>query len=412
MISAAMVAKLSVKLLNYAYIFLTALMTIAVVGTGFENLDRIGYIGVSIVGILLLLLGLYFFYVGFVRLFKGRMDPKRPFVTSAIILISGCFLDGWLGGAPAFSFVFGILSLFGWGLSRLKTKYLDSEVLAGDGSSNERGIVEKVGAFEELLGEDAATKPRAETDGAVNMRLEKLEQPAGAVVAGPQFPDMGAAVSSWITAGISTRQLVDVWSSQREKSMESPIAKEELTEKPIETYSVIYLGGWKEHPKGKAGGIIFQVFQDRFELVSTFSTRRWFSSETIRFDRVEGVQIEQRLVSTFEAILGGLDSRQLNQANNIHITYTRGDGSSIVLRLEMISGGTVMGQASKCRELMDRLKSYGLLEGQKKPQVGALPAVGGDDIPYQIERLAGLLEKGFLTQAEFDRKKSELLARM
>jgi hypothetical protein len=62
-------------------------------------------------------------------------------------------------------------------------------------------------------------------------------------------------------------------------------------------------------------------------------------------------------VSTFEAIAGGLNSRQLNQRNNIHISFTTDDGIDVVLRLEMMTGIAVPAQAKPCAELEDLLRA-------------------------------------------------------
>ena len=110
-----------------------------------------------------------------------------------------------------------------------------------------------------------------------------------------------------------------------------------------------------------------------------------------------------------EGILGGLDSRQLNQANNIQIQYDDSDGTTILIRLEMLTGFTVMRQAAKCRELEDRL-SVNSIRSKFKPREGASNKAAG--IPELLEKLASLMEKGILTQEEFDQKKKELLTRM
>jgi hypothetical protein len=84
----------------------------------------------------------------------------------------------------------------------------------------------------------------------------------------------------------------------------------------------------------------------------------------------------------------------------------------LVLRVEMLTGITVMGQAGKCRELLDQLRSHGILS-----QIESRRAVPTDtahlvDIPAQIRGLATLRDEGLLTSAEFEAKKAELLNRM
>jgi lysophospholipid acyltransferase (LPLAT)-like uncharacterized protein len=60
--------------------------------------------------------------------------------------------------------------------------------------------------------------------------------------------------------------------------------------------------------------------------------------------------VVERQVSTFETMASALNSKQLNQGNNINIAYDSPNGPSL-LRLEMLSGVTVMGQAEKCLEM-------------------------------------------------------------
>lgn len=180
----------------------------------------------------------------------------------------------------------------------------------------------------------------------------------------------------------------------------------------IVSYGVVYKGGHPDYPKEKIGKIEFKVFKDRFELLPTMGTRKWFQGLIIPYTRVLDLQIVQRQLGTVEGILGGLNSRQLNQANNIHITYENEQGQEVLLRLEMLSGITVMGQATKCLELEDRLRVNGVRDKFKQRPTESAGNVPEDDIPSQIEKLAGLRNKGILSEEEFETKKADLLSRM
>lgn len=181
--------------------------------------------------------------------------------------------------------------------------------------------------------------------------------------------------------------------------------------KPIETYDVIYKGGLSEYPKEKPGAIRFHILDKEFSLMPTIGTKAWFAGLSIPYKNITKLSIEQRTVSSLEGILGGLDSRQLNQANNIHITFYPADNHELLLRLEMLSGFTVMGQARKCLELMDRIKSHNIFDQFRSEQKSAAP--NGPQTPIElIEKLAGLRDKGLLTPDEFERKKADLLSRM
>lgn len=55
---------------------------------------------------------------------------------------------------------------------------------------------------------------------------------------------------------------------------------------------------------------------------------------------ISAVEIADRTVTTFDGLAAGLNSRQLNQKNNIHVSFLGADGPT-VLRFEMLAGVTV-----------------------------------------------------------------------
>lgn len=124
----------------------------------------------------------------------------------------------------------------------------------------------------------------------------------------------------------------------------------------LASYTVIYRGGLPRLPKSKAAGIKLEVYKDRFELKGKMGSKKFWTDLTIPFSTVHNVTIAGRQVNTFEAILGGLDSRQLDRANNIHISFANEDRLSLLLRLEMLSGVTVPVQAKRCTEFEDLLR--------------------------------------------------------
>jgi|GEM_PF-1742441 len=191
-------------------------------------------------------------------------------------------------------------------------------------------------------------------------------------------------------------------------------AKKEKEDGLLESYSVAYKGGHPDYPNEKAtSSLNFKVFADRFEFVPTFSSKSWFQGLAIPYDAICHFEIVQRQVGTVEAILGGINSRQLNQPNNIHIEYELGGGRPILIRFEMLTGVTVMGQAKVCTVLLDRLRNLQILDRiTRKETPAAQTIVMQPDIPEQIEKLAALREKGILNQGEFEKKKAELLAKM
>lgn len=179
----------------------------------------------------------------------------------------------------------------------------------------------------------------------------------------------------------------------------------------LETYGVTYLGGLPEYRKAKAGKIDLKIFRDRFEFHPTMATG-WFKKTVIPYDTVTDVQLADRQVSTVEAMLGGLDSRHLNQKNNIHVHY-KGASGEYVLRVEMLSGITVMAQAGKCREFEDLLRTHGIRDRwAKRPEPPPLPHAASSsppDIVSRLQQLAELKSAGHITQDEFDAAKLRLL---
>lgn len=187
--------------------------------------------------------------------------------------------------------------------------------------------------------------------------------------------------------------------------------KDDGAPKPLETYKVIYKGGLVDLPKSKAADISMQMWDNRFEFHPTFSSKKFWNLLVIPYSSISDISIVDRQVSTFESIAGGLDSRQLNQKNNIHITYTSPAGDTL-LRFEMLSGVTVMGQAAKCQEFEDRLRTHRAREQFAPTASGSQQPSAGDDVPAQITKLAELNQQGILSDEEFAAKKAELLSRM
>ena len=180
----------------------------------------------------------------------------------------------------------------------------------------------------------------------------------------------------------------------------------------IEVYGVVYKGGLAEYPKSKVGKIELKLYEDRFELLPTIGSKKWFRGLVIPHSKIFELQIVGRQVGTFESLVGGLDSRQLNQENNLHIHHEKDSGENAILRLEMLSGLTVMGQAKKCQELEDRLRWNGIKEKFISASDEATQGSKIDDIPGQIEKLASLRDRKIISQDEFDAKKKDLLSKM
>lgn len=187
-------------------------------------------------------------------------------------------------------------------------------------------------------------------------------------------------------------------------------------EDALEVYKVVYKGGHPDLPKAKSGEIRLLLMPDELQLHPTIASKSYWNRVDIPYGDVLDLQIVGRQVSTFETVLGGLDSRQLDQDNNIHVQYVDPTGKEMTLRFEMLTGITVQGQAKRCRELEDRLRNHGIRDrfrGTPSAAVAPSPAPdGGGDIADQIAKLANLRDQGILNEEEFQAKKTTLLDRL
>jgi hypothetical protein len=183
-------------------------------------------------------------------------------------------------------------------------------------------------------------------------------------------------------------------------------------EAPQEKYTVVYKGGHPDLPKAKSGGIQLLLMADEFQFNPTMASKSYWNPVRVPYDSVNDVRIVARQVGTFETVLAGMDAKQLNQDNNLHVDYVDDAGRQLVLRFEMLTGTTVMGQAKKCREFEDRLRNLGIrarFRASAAAPAGTAPAT---DITDQIAKLAALRDQGILTDEEFSAKKAELLSRL
>jgi len=174
-------------------------------------------------------------------------------------------------------------------------------------------------------------------------------------------------------------------------------------------YGVLYLGGLPQYPKERSNELGFNIMPDRFYLKPT-QAATWFTDLVIPYDKVQKFEIVKRTVSNMEVLIGSGDTKSLEQDNNIEITYLTEEGDEVVLRLEMLTGITVMGQAGKCREMLDILRQNKILKQLNKQ--GSASASASEGIPEQLQKLKGLLDSGIINEDEFNAKKKELLAKM
>ena len=97
----------------------------------------------------------------------------------------------------------------------------------------------------------------------------------------------------------------------------------------------------------------------------------------------------------------------------MEIKYLDEAGDEYVVRNEMLTGFTVMGQAKVCQEILDLLRTKGIMKQFKGTGNNqSNNASSGEDVLKQIEKLATLKESGIITEEEFNQKKAVLLEKL
>ena len=192
----------------------------------------------------------------------------------------------------------------------------------------------------------------------------------------------------------------------KKNNEESKAAKAPI-EGAIIRYAVTYLGGLPNLPKKRTGEIGLNIMPESFYLKPTKTSEEFFEDLVIPYDTVQDFEIVKRTVSMSEGLMSS-NSQNLAVDNNIEITYLDSNQEELTLRLEMLTGFSVDGQAVKCKEMLDILKQHKILKRLKKDS--SSPAVVADDIPTKIKKLNELKEAGLLSEEEFQKKKAELLS--
>lgn len=176
-------------------------------------------------------------------------------------------------------------------------------------------------------------------------------------------------------------------------------------------YAVVYGGGLVKYQKVKSGEIGLNVMSNKFIFKATSTSKEWFEDMEIPYENMIKIEVVRRKVSNAEWLLSSSssDMKAMEQENNIEFTYNDEDGKEQLLRVEMLTGVSIYGQAGKCREMMDVLRQNGLLDliNKNKSKVEETPTK--NDVLDQLEKLAKLKESGILTDEEFNSKKSKLL---
>lgn len=186
--------------------------------------------------------------------------------------------------------------------------------------------------------------------------------------------------------------------------------KPEAGPQAVAEYKVIYKGGLQQLPKSKVGGIELKFWPDRLTLDPTTASKKFWEPLALYYAAIQNLTIEQRQVSAAENLLSagkGGGSRDLATMNNIHLHYAGPDGHPVMLRLEMLTGVTVTGQAKKCAEMLDQLRAHRILD-QITAGIPPAPTAGGG-VADELAKLGQLAQQGILSPDEFAAAKARLL---
>lgn len=145
--------------------------------------------------------------------------------------------------------------------------------------------------------------------------------------------------------------------SEENKQLKQPL------DGAIIRYEVVYLGGLPEYPRAKHGSAVgLNVMPDEFVFTKTGTSKEWFDEYRIKYTDITNISIEKRTISNAEMLLGGGNDPNQQQENNICISFNNENDIELMLRVEMLTGVSIYGQATKCREFMDILRQNGILK--------------------------------------------------
>lgn len=177
---------------------------------------------------------------------------------------------------------------------------------------------------------------------------------------------------------------------------------------PIAKYSVQCIGGYPGIAKGTL--LTLEVWPDSFHLLEAGNPAE-AASAVIPYGSVRSVDVVRKELGFARSVLGGLNSRQLNQQTTLHIAFRSAD-LDLVLRVEM-QGVTLNGMANKAREFVDLLRTEGIVQ-QFNSAGERIPSKSEDErrdsgVAEEVERLAALHAQGALTDDEFEALKRRVI---
>ena len=215
-------------------------------------------------------------------------------------------------------------------------------------------------------------------------------------------------------AGESAKEAIDKAKQAYDKNKEERELAKLPQEGGLKRYEVTYRGGHPDYPMDKAiksyPNINMDIMPDRLSLIPKKLSEPWFKGVDIPYEKIISIDIVERTMSFTESMLGSnSDNSDLRQKNVLEITYLDDENNEYVMRNEMLTGTSVMGQARVCLEMMDLLRANKIPQkfiGKANQNPSQAQPV---DVTEQLKKYKELLDLGVITQEEFDTKKKQLL---
>lgn len=164
--------------------------------------------------------------------------------------------------------------------------------------------------------------------------------------------------------------------------------------------SLDYMGGYGDKKKAKG---VLTFYQKQTEFSSPLSTKFIIPNSSVSDVAIEGKDDVNRRVTVTRLLAVGIFAFALKKKNKdkeAYLTIELSDGQEAIFFIDKKSP---MELRTKLAQVISQVKQAGVSSQAQANQTGS------GSIADELTKLASLKEQGILTQAEFDKKKSELL---
>ncbi len=186
--------------------------------------------------------------------------------------------------------------------------------------------------------------------------------------------------------------------ANQERQQKNAIQKDARGDR-LEAVALDYMGGYADHKKAKG---ILTFYQKQVEFSSPLSTKFTIPNSSITNIVVEGKDEVNRRVTVGRLLLVGVFAFALKKKSKdqeAYLTLELNDGQEAVFFIDKKSPMDIKTKLSKTIMQVKQANSPSGVHVQQN----------SGSVADEIAKLASLKDQGILTQAEFDRKKNELL---